>query len=59
MLQDIGVTQVRLMTNNPAKIEGLESNGVQVVEQVTIASCPHESNIHYLNTKRDRMGHTF
>ncbi len=58
MLQDIGVKSVRLLTNNPAKVQGLESGGIEVAEQINIASCPHEQNIHYLNTKKERMGHT-
>ncbi len=58
MLLDIGIKQIKLMTNNPAKIEGLEAGGIVVSEQVSIASCPHEGNANYLNTKKERMGHT-
>ncbi len=59
MLLDVGAKTLRLMTNNPAKIEGLESCGITIAEQVPLASCPHEDNIAYLTTKKERMGHTF
>lgn len=57
ILRDLGVETVRLLTNNPKKVEGLETNGVKVEERVpvVIASNPH--NARYLETKRTRMGH--
>jgi 3,4-dihydroxy 2-butanone 4-phosphate synthase/GTP cyclohydrolase II len=57
ILKDLGVTSVRLMTNNPAKTDGLESYGVPVVERVPLTPHPNDHNVAYLQTKRDRMGH--
>ncbi|MGI8491459.1 MAG: bifunctional 3,4-dihydroxy-2-butanone-4-phosphate synthase/GTP cyclohydrolase II [Acidimicrobiales bacterium] len=57
ILVDVGVTTMRLMTNNPAKRGGLEGFGLQIVERVPIETVPHDDNIHYLRTKRERMGH--
>ena len=59
MLLDLGVRRVRLLTNNPAKIEGLERYGVEVVERVPLGISPNPSNIEYLRTKREKMGHLF
>jgi 3,4-dihydroxy 2-butanone 4-phosphate synthase/GTP cyclohydrolase II len=57
ILVDLGVTTMRLMTNNPAKRGGLEGYGLQIVERVALHTEPNEENIHYLRTKRDRLGH--
>ncbi|MDD6813706.1 MAG: hypothetical protein PUD60_04835 [Akkermansia muciniphila] len=46
------------MTNNPKKIVGLSGHGLEIVEQVPISIPPNEDNKRYLDTKRDRMGHT-
>ncbi|HJQ28909.1 MAG TPA: GTP cyclohydrolase II [Rubrobacter sp.] len=59
MLLDLGVRRARLMTNNPAKIEGLERYGVEVVERVPLGISPNPSNVEYLRTKREKMGHLF
>ena len=56
MLDLLGVTRVRLMTNNPAKIEALRAAGLDVTDQ-RIQGRPTPQNIHYLATKRDRAGH--
>jgi 3,4-dihydroxy 2-butanone 4-phosphate synthase/GTP cyclohydrolase II len=48
---------VRLLTNNPAKVAGVEEQGLTVLEQVPLATHPTPENIAYLRTKRDRMGH--
>jgi 3,4-dihydroxy 2-butanone 4-phosphate synthase/GTP cyclohydrolase II len=48
---------MRLMTNNPKKIVGLEGYGLEVVERVPIEMNACESNVRYLETKRDKMGH--
>lgn len=58
ILRDLGVRHLRLLTNNPKKIVGLEGHGLDVVEQVPISIPPNESNAFYLETKRDKMGHT-
>ena len=57
ILKDLGVGSVRLLTNNPAKTEGLEAYGVPVVERVALTPHPNDHNLAYLRTKRDRMGH--
>jgi 3,4-dihydroxy 2-butanone 4-phosphate synthase/GTP cyclohydrolase II len=58
VLADLGVSSVRLLTNNPLKSVGVESHGVKVVDQVPLAASVTAENIGYLRTKRDRMGHT-
>jgi len=57
ILHDLGVRQMRLLTNNPKKLAGLKGYGLEIVEQVPIAVEPHIHNKRYLETKRDRMGH--
>lgn len=57
MLQDLGVRSVRLLTNNPAKIESLRAAGVNVVSRVPLQAPIYEENLFYLNTKRLRMRH--
>jgi GTP cyclohydrolase II len=59
MLLDLGVRQARLLTNNPAKVEGLGRHGVEVVERVPLRISTNPSNVGYLRTKRDKMGHLF
>jgi 3,4-dihydroxy 2-butanone 4-phosphate synthase/GTP cyclohydrolase II len=57
ILRNLGVTNMRLMTNNPVKRVGLEAYGLNVVETINIEIQPNEYNQQYLKTKRDRMGH--
>ncbi len=57
VLADLGVRKMRLMTNNPKKIVGLHGYGLEVVERVPLVTRPNESNIRYLQTKRDKLGH--
>ena len=57
ILVDLGITTMRVMTNNPAKYGGLEGFGLEIVERVPLESTPTPENIAYLRTKRDRMGH--
>ena len=57
ILKDLGVKSVRLLTNNPAKVAGLESNGVAVSERVQLQISAGEHNRLYLATKRDKLGH--
>src|SRR5438309_3655051 len=57
VLQELGIRSVRLITNNPAKILGLEMHGVEVVERVPIETLPNEINAPYLRAKASRMGH--
>ena len=58
ILRSIGVTQMRLLTNNPVNRVGLESYGLSIVENVPIEITPNKYNERYLKTKKDRMGHT-
>ena len=57
ILTELGVRQIRLMTNNPKKIVGLEGYGLKIVERVPIEVAATGSNIEYLKTKREKMGH--
>ncbi len=57
MLMDLGVRQIRLMTNNPAKFRGLSGYGLEIVDRVSIASRETPENVAYLRTKQKRMGH--
>jgi 3,4-dihydroxy 2-butanone 4-phosphate synthase/GTP cyclohydrolase II len=57
VLRDLGVGAVRLLTNNPAKVDGLRAGGADVVDRVPLAIHPAPDNVAYLRTKRDRMGH--
>ena len=57
ILVDLGVTTMRLMTNNPAKYGGLEGFGLDITERVSLESTPNDHNIDYLRTKQQRMGH--
>ena len=59
ILLNLGVHSIRLMTNNPKKIIGLEGYGLQVTERVPIVMVPCDDNSRYLNTKKERMGHLF
>lgn len=59
MLADLGVRKMRLMTNNPTKIVGLEGYGLEVVEQVPIVIEPCATNLRYLLTKKEKMGHLY
>ena len=57
ILVDLGVSKLRLMTNNPRKIVGLEGYGLRVVERVPLLTQPTPSNLGYLETKREKLGH--
>ena len=57
ILKNLGLGKIRLMTNNPRKIVGLEGYGLQVVERVSIEVSPKEENIKYLRTKQEKLGH--
>jgi len=57
ILRDLCVHRVRLLTNNPRKITGLETYGLKVVERVPLEVPPQETNIHYLRTKQRKLGH--
>ena len=57
ILVDLGLSTLRLLTNNPAKRAGLQGYGLQIVERVPLETTPTTQNLRYLQTKRDRMGH--
>lgn len=57
ILRDLGVTKMRLMTNNPRKIKGLEGYGLSIVERVPIEMEPNEENVAYLKAKQKKLGH--
>jgi 3,4-dihydroxy 2-butanone 4-phosphate synthase / GTP cyclohydrolase II len=57
ILADLGLTTIRILTNNPKKITGIEGFGLEVVEQVPIETAPTPQNVRYLATKRDKLGH--
>jgi 3,4-dihydroxy 2-butanone 4-phosphate synthase/GTP cyclohydrolase II len=57
ILRDLGVRKLRLLTNNPKKIIGLEGYGLTVVERVAIEMHPHPKNLQYLKIKKSKMGH--
>jgi 3,4-dihydroxy 2-butanone 4-phosphate synthase / GTP cyclohydrolase II len=57
ILAELGLTTIRILTNNPKKITGIEGFGLQVVEQVPIETTPTEHNARYLATKREKLGH--
>ncbi|MFL5969530.1 MAG: bifunctional 3,4-dihydroxy-2-butanone-4-phosphate synthase/GTP cyclohydrolase II [Gaiellaceae bacterium] len=57
ILADLGLTTIRILTNNPKKITGIEGFGLKVVQQVPIETAPTPQNLRYLATKRDKLGH--
>jgi 3,4-dihydroxy 2-butanone 4-phosphate synthase/GTP cyclohydrolase II len=59
MLVDLGVTQMRLITNNPAKYEGLTGFGIDIVERIALPIHKTPENLRYLDAKRQRMGHMY
>jgi len=58
VLHDLGVRKIRLLTNNPRKVVGLEGHNLEIVEQVPIRVEPNADNRNYLDTKRDKLGHS-
>jgi 3,4-dihydroxy 2-butanone 4-phosphate synthase/GTP cyclohydrolase II len=57
ILVDLGISRMRLMTNNPKKLIGLEGYGLRIVDRVPMEVKPHEKNIKYLKTKKKKLGH--
>jgi 3,4-dihydroxy 2-butanone 4-phosphate synthase/GTP cyclohydrolase II len=58
ILVDLGLSSIRILTNNPKKIRGLEGYGLSMTAQIPIEHAPNEHNAAYLRTKAERMGHT-
>ena len=59
ILMDLGLTSIRVLTNNPKKVVGLDGYGLEIVERVPIVADPTEQNRDYLAVKRDKLGHIF
>jgi len=57
ILKDLGISNVRLLSNNPGKVKALERSGIQVLERIPIEVEPSRSTKHYLKTKKDKLGH--
>ncbi|MCK4275719.1 MAG: GTP cyclohydrolase II, partial [Phycisphaerae bacterium] len=57
ILRDLGLTKLRIMTNNPRKIYGLEGFGLRIVQRVPLQIPAHKTNRQYLQTKKDKLGH--
>jgi 3,4-dihydroxy 2-butanone 4-phosphate synthase/GTP cyclohydrolase II len=58
ILSDLGLSSIRILTNNPKKIHALEGYGLSVVDQIPIEEPPNPENVAYLRTKREKLGHT-
>jgi 3,4-dihydroxy 2-butanone 4-phosphate synthase/GTP cyclohydrolase II len=59
ILRDLGLSSIRVMTNNPRKLVGLEGYGLEIVERVPLLTDPDHENRTYLQAKRDKLGHLF
>jgi 3,4-dihydroxy 2-butanone 4-phosphate synthase/GTP cyclohydrolase II len=57
VLHDLGLRDIRLITNNPRKLVGLEGYGLTIVERVSLVTEPKESNLRYLTAKQSKLGH--
>ena len=57
ILADLGISTMRLLTNNPTKRAGLEGYGLEIVDRVPLQTDPNPENLHYLQTKREKLGH--
>ena len=57
ILKDLGITKMRLLTNNPKKFKALEGYGLEIVERVSISVTPGKENARYLETKKKKLGH--
>ena len=57
MLLDLGITRLRLLTNNPRKVVGIQGYGIEIVERVPLAFAPTPHNAKYLKTKKEKLGH--
>jgi len=59
ILADLGIKNIKLLTNNPKKITGLEKYGIKIIERVPLIIEPNETNKRYLETKKEKLGHMF
>jgi 3,4-dihydroxy 2-butanone 4-phosphate synthase/GTP cyclohydrolase II len=58
ILRDLGLRKIRIMTNNPKKIYGIDGYGLQIVDEVPLRIDPTQHNEAYLKTKKEKLGHT-
>ena len=59
ILMDLGIRKIKLMTNNPKKIIGLNGYGIKIVERIPLQIPARKENMKYLSTKKEKMGHLF
>ncbi len=59
ILDDIGISDIRLLTNNPLKLSAIEKSHINIIERIPLIISPNKNNIKYLKTKQDSMGHLF
>ena len=59
VIRQLGFAEIRLLSNNPAKVDALRAAGINVIERVPIEIAPHARTIGYLKTKREKLGHLF
>jgi 3,4-dihydroxy 2-butanone 4-phosphate synthase/GTP cyclohydrolase II len=59
ILRDLGLSSIRIMTNNPRKLVGLDGYGLEIVERVPLLAAQNQDNRTYLQVKRDKLGHLF
>ena len=57
ILVSLGIRKIRLITNNPRKFVGLSGYGLEIVDRVPLEIAPNATNLHYLKTKKEKMGH--
>ena len=57
ILRDLGISHIRLITNNPTKRSAIQGYGLEIVERVSLRTVPNQYNHKYLSTKRDKLGH--
>jgi 3,4-dihydroxy 2-butanone 4-phosphate synthase/GTP cyclohydrolase II len=57
ILKDLGLSTIRILTNNPRKVVGLEGHGLKITDRIAIQMTPTIHNRRYLETKRDKLGH--
>ena len=57
ILADLGLKKIRLLTNNPKKVAGLEGYGLEIIERLPLSVPPSKSNKRYLRTKKEKLGH--
>jgi 3,4-dihydroxy 2-butanone 4-phosphate synthase/GTP cyclohydrolase II len=59
ILHDLGISAIRLMTNNPDKVTALETQGIEVVDRVPLVIAPNATNMNYMRIKSEKMGHLY